>query len=41
MTIMKLGWDNKIDQGFIRVKTPRTNGQAERVSRTLPDMWRN
>lgn len=36
---MKLCTDNKIDQRFTKVKTPRTNGKAERVIRTLMDMW--
>lgn len=31
--------DNQIIQRFTRVKTPRTNGKAERVIRTLMDMW--
>lgn len=36
---MKLCSENKIEQGFTKVKTPRTNGKAERVIRTLMDMW--
>jgi len=30
---------NGIRQGFTRPRTPRTNGKAERVIRTLMDMW--
>jgi transposase InsO family protein len=29
----------KIEQRFTKIKTPRTNGKAERVIRTLMDMW--
>jgi len=29
----------KIEQRFTRVKTPRTNGKAERVIRTIMEMW--
>jgi len=36
---MRLCRANKIEQRFTRVKTPRTNGKAERVIRTLLDMW--
>lgn len=36
---MKLCSLNKIEQRFTKVKTPRTNGKAERVIRTLKDMW--
>lgn len=36
---MKLCSENNIEQRFTRVKTPRTNGKAERVIRTLMDMW--
>lgn len=36
---MKLCAENKIEQKFTRVKTPRTNGKAERVIRTLKEMW--
>ena len=36
---MKLCSENKIEQRFTKVKTPRTNGKAERVIRTLMDMW--
>lgn len=35
----KLCHENKIGQGFTRVKTPKTNGKAERVIRTLLEMW--
>lgn len=31
----------KIDQKFTKVATPQTNGKAERVIRTLMDMWHN
>jgi len=31
--------ENKIEQRFTRVKTHRTNGKAERVIRTLMEMW--
>ena len=30
---------NSIEQRFTKVKTPRTNGKAERVIRTLLEMW--
>lgn len=36
---MKLCTENKIEQRFTKVKTPRTNGKAERVIRTLIEMW--
>jgi len=35
---MKLCQENKIEQRFTRVKTPRTNGKAERVIRTIMEM---
>lgn len=38
---MQLCQENKIEQRFTRVKTPRTNGKAERVIRTLIEMWHN
>ena len=38
---MKLCLDNQIEQRFTRPKTPRTNGKAERVIRTIMDMWHN
>jgi transposase InsO family protein len=31
--------ENKIEQRFTRLKTPKTNGKAERVIRTLLDRW--
>lgn len=36
---MLLCRENGIKQGFTRVNTPRTNGKAERVIRTILDMW--
>lgn len=36
---MKLCKENKIEQRFTKVKCPQTNGKAERVIRTLMDMW--
>lgn len=36
---MKLCRENGTEQRFTRVKTPRTNGKAERVIRTLMEMW--
>jgi len=36
---MKLCKENEIEQRFTRVRTPRTNGKAERVIRTLMEMW--
>ena len=36
---MKLCQENDIKQCFTRPKTPKTNGKAERVLRTLMDMW--
>lgn len=39
--LMKLCQENKIDQRFTKVKTPRTNGKAERVIRTILEMWHN
>ena len=38
---MKLCRENKIEQMFTKVKNPRANGKAERVIRTLLDMWYN
>lgn len=35
----KLCQENKIEQRFTKVRTPRTNGKAERVIRTIMDMW--
>lgn len=31
--------ENKIEQGFTKPKTPRTNGKAERVIRIIMEMW--
>jgi transposase InsO family protein len=36
---MQLCQANSIEQSFTKVKTPKTNGKAERVIRTLMDMW--
>jgi len=36
---MKHCHELKIEQRFTKVKTPRTNGKAERVIRTLMEMW--
>lgn len=36
---MRLCAANGIKQSFTRVKTPRTNGKAERVIKTLQQMW--
>jgi transposase InsO family protein len=36
---MKRCHEIKIEQRFTKVKTPRTNGKAERVIRTLMEMW--
>lgn len=36
---MKLCALNHIEQSFTKVRTPRTNGKAERVIRTLMEMW--
>lgn len=38
-SFMKLCQENNIEQRFTKVKTPRTNGKAERVIRTIMDMW--
>jgi transposase InsO family protein len=35
----KLCKDSKIEQRFTKVRTPRTNGKAERAVRTLIEMW--
>jgi len=40
-TFMKTCCGNKIAQGFTKVKTPRTNGKAERVIRTIMELWHN
>lgn len=36
---MKLCRSYEIDQGFTKTRTPRTNGKAERVIKTLKRMW--
>ena len=36
---MKLCKENKIEQRHTKVRTPQTNGKAERVIRTLMEMW--
>jgi transposase InsO family protein len=38
---MKLCQENKIEQRFTRMKTPKTIGKVERVIRTLLEMWHN
>ena len=38
---MKLCTEQKIEQRFIKVRNPKTNGKAERVIRTIMDMWHN
>jgi len=38
---MKLCEENNIKQSFTKVKTPKTNGKAERVIRTIQEMWHN
>jgi transposase InsO family protein len=38
-TFGKLCQENKIEQRFTKVKCPKTNGKAERVIRTIMDMW--
>jgi transposase InsO family protein len=35
----KLCKENKIEQRFTKVKRPQTNGKAERVIRTIMEMW--
>jgi len=35
----KLCQENKIEQRFTKVKCPQTNGKAERVIRTIMEMW--
>jgi transposase InsO family protein len=37
----KIASQNNITQRFTKPKTPRTNGKAERVIRTLMEMWHN
>lgn len=36
---VKLCLENGIEQRFTKVKCPKTNGKAERVIRTIMDMW--
>lgn len=36
---MRLAQEHGIKQSFTRIKTPRTNGKAERVIRTIKEMW--
>ncbi len=36
---MKVCTEHKIEQRFTRIKRPQTNGKAERVIRTLMEMW--
>lgn len=38
---MKFCRENKVEQRFTKVKTPQTNGKAERVIRTLIEQWHN
>ena len=38
---VKLCQDNSIEQRFTKVRHPYTNGKAERVIRTIMDMWHN
>lgn len=38
---MKLCKEHGIEQRFTKVRTPKTNGKAERVIRTLMEMWHN
>lgn len=38
---MKLCQENGIEQRFTKVRCPQTNGKAERVIRTIMDMWHN
>lgn len=38
---MKICKEHAINQKFTRVKRPQTNGKAERVIRTLMEMWQN
>ncbi len=37
--LMMFCQENRIEQRFTKVKSPQTNGKAERVIRTLMDMW--
>lgn len=36
---MKLCKEHEIEQSFTKPKTPRTNGKAERVIKTIQEMW--
>lgn len=36
---MKMCLENSIKQSFTKPRTPQTNGKAERVIRTIQDMW--
>lgn len=36
---MRLCRENHIDQGFSRIRNPKTNGKAERVLRTVMEQW--
>ena len=36
---MKLCREHQIKQSFTRPKTPKTNGKAERVIKTIQEMW--
>jgi len=38
---MKLCKEHLIEQRFTKVRNPKTNGKAERVIRTIMDMWHN
>jgi transposase InsO family protein len=38
---MTLCREHRIEQRFTKVKTPRTNGKAERVIKTIMDLWHN
>ena len=38
---MKVCTEHKIEQRFTKVRCPQTNGKAERVIRTLMEMWHN
>ena len=39
--LRKLCGENQIEQRFTKARTPRTNGKAERVIRTLMEQWHN
>jgi len=36
---MKLYQEHNIEQRFTKIKNPKTNGKAERVVRTIMEMW--